>query len=344
MNYIYILKQKENGWCKVGKTTTPTERISTLEKTWGKFDNDSIIYQMNDTLEQSLDNIESTIHRSLTRKYLKISMIGKDIGNDGYIEFFRLDTLVEEVIDYLYGDWIVSKKNLNNHIESLNDMSVVLFKENKSEYINERVVLKIEEIKYLSNNNLTTFDIKFLTYLKSKILEPQLKTIEVDTKDIFDLGVNQKHFNELMNVTLDRLKNKFLLEINGVFYPILEEYSFEKYSKKIIVSFNSEVIKIFSEISKIYLGGFEIPTYKNKYSIILHKYITLNKEEEFTIRLSDYKELLGIPKSSYKNSFELDRKVTKKIVSDINQNSKINLDYMKIKNSREVTRIKFFVN
>lgn len=214
MNYIYILKQKKQGWCKVGKTTTPTERISTLEKTWGKFDSDSIIYQMNDTLEQSLDNIETTIHRSLTRKYLKISMIGKDIGNDGYIEFFRLDTLVEEVIDYLYGDWIIKTYNKKNIQKENLDTTFCSQKESvKEKQKNQNMIFNsLSKPKYKSIEEYEEL-IKITSYSKSK------------REEIFDTSTNFLTPNKKGFTHSFYLKD-YLIKLEGEELNILDDEVF----------------------------------------------------------------------------------------------------------------------
>lgn len=114
MSYIYVLKQKEKGWRKVGKSINPRDRIKKLESSWSNFDEDSIVYKI-DTKKygKKLDSVEKLIHNTLYSKSLKIDFEDSDSNNgkEGYTEFFKLEEdNIEKLIDFMVGDFVTDKK------------------------------------------------------------------------------------------------------------------------------------------------------------------------------------------------------------------------------------------
>lgn len=213
MSYIYVLKQKENCWRKVGLSTSPTERISTLEKTWGKFDRDSIVYKFDiDKYGENIKHIEKLIHSLLYSKGLKISMINKDKGLDGHTEFFKLFGLdIEHIIEETLENFIIKKisytqiiKDTPNKLEKLDSSKErELIQEKNKDLIRNTFSVETEKDIY----SFIDYD-KFLENIQEdktiKFYLPKFEK-EESIKLLFDVTGKSKNEIEELTYLLFRL-------------------------------------------------------------------------------------------------------------------------------------------
>jgi hypothetical protein len=93
--FIYLLEQKEHNRFKIGKCSG-SSRILSLEKVWGSFDNDSIIFRVEDKTIKK----EKAIHTLFGAYRLQLDEA------DGYTEFFSMDCYdkVYDMMTHLFGE------------------------------------------------------------------------------------------------------------------------------------------------------------------------------------------------------------------------------------------------
>lgn len=236
MSYIYVLKQKEKGWRKVGKSINPRDRIKKLETSWSKFDEDSIIYKI-DTKKygKKLDSVEKLIHNTLYSKSLKIDFEDSNNGKEGYTEFFKLEEdNIEKLIDFMVGDFVVEKKlyteifsEKNNKLSIERDIRLKrnfierekekLFElENTLEKLENGFTYEIGE-KYYCCPNYEEIISKFPSFENGKFCH--IKNLNNDYTNRFDLIFEIENTNEedtelltdcLSDIRIEGFKKDFL--------------------------------------------------------------------------------------------------------------------------------------
>lgn len=228
MNYIYVLYQKEKNRVKVGKTTYPYRRIETLKETWGDFDNDSYILEIDiKKCNQSLSIIEKTIHNVLIRKNLSYTHEKEeDLLKDGYSEFFTLDKkLITRTINFIYKEFIINKTFINK-IKSKYGVSLfdkeksirsLISKRQKETFKNKKLIDNNEYVIETDNNYFY-----FHNYKKNMKHLSEIKTVE--------FTLNEDNDSYQVNINLNK-ENRMKYSIELLFFSLLD---FKSYSKKYI--------------------------------------------------------------------------------------------------------------
>jgi len=182
-----------------------------------------------------------------------------------------------------------------------------------------------------------------------------IKPITITLKEISEF-YGKKVLGRDLKKTLDKLKQKFHLEIESTYVQIL------MFKEIIVEKHNSNITFIFDEDSQEHLLNFKdgvryvqtniknIIPLNNKYSIRIYQLLKLHlwdkqvRKELFYIELEKLQTIFMTP-NSYNNNFNtFDTKVLKPALKEINKETDLNFSYEIHKTGRKVVAISFNIS
>ncbi len=173
--------------------------------------------------------------------------------------------------------------------------------------------------------------------------------IRIDLRDFLkEKGVSEKNYSYVRKLA-NSLRTKGLkIKVRGDFEVVVNIFSYTggEGTRYLIVGFNSDLVPFLLKLK----GDFtQIPkkeVFKLASSYSIKLYQLLKRFEDTGKRVDKVEELrekLGIRENSYKTFKELNRKVLRKAVEDINRLTDIYVSYETVKQYRKVTHVIFYI-
>lgn len=201
-------------------------------------------------------------------------------------------------------------------------------------------------INNLTDKNISFFTINFTKFLTKKeksillILKRELKGryIELEKNQLIKRGIyldkdelETSIFNDLLKL---REKN-IIISYKGkpmTFISILSSFHIDKeiigitLSEEFASSFNNN--SFFNEIKLD-----SILNFKERYTHILYQKFILEKKENVSFELDEFKSLFNLSNKNYSRFYDLEKNILVPMIKDIVENSNLQIDYEKIRAS-----------
>jgi plasmid replication initiation protein len=210
---------------------------------------------------------------------------------------------------------------------------------------------KLIEARY----NLNLNEQKILLYAIAKIdrNKPELDWVELDIKEITELiGTQGKQYEEFRKNVQNLRLREVAIETNEeeLITGWLSSIRFYKRTGKVRLKFGDGLTPYLLQLQKTFTR-YQLKNVMNlssKYSVriyeLLKQYEGYNKpvkDREFM--LDDLRDKLGIEKNEYSRIYDLEKRVLKVALQEINEYTDIKATYDKIKQGRKVDKIRFIV-
>lgn len=210
---------------------------------------------------------------------------------------------------------------------------------------------KLVEARYSLNLN----EQKVLLYAITKLDKdkPEMDWVELDLQEITELtGTQGKRYEDFRATVRSLRKREVIIDTDDEEFITgwLSSIRFYKHTGIVKLKFGDGLAPYLLQLQ----GTFTRYQLKNvmhidsKYSIRLYELLKQYegfkepiKDREFSI--DDLRDKLGIAKDEYDRMFDLEKRVLKVAMKEINQHTDIKASYEKIKQGRKIAKIKFTV-
>ncbi len=173
--------------------------------------------------------------------------------------------------------------------------------------------------------------------------------IRIDLRDFLrEKGVSEKNYSYVRKLA-NSLRTKGLkIKVRGDFEVVVNIFSYTggEGTGYLIVGFNSDLVPFLLKLK----GDFtqipkkEVFKLASSYSIKLYQLLKRFEDTGKRVdKIEELREKLGIRETSYKTFKELNRKVLRRAVEDINRLTDIYVSYETVKQYRKVTHVIFYI-